>query len=160
MRGIGNREPGREIVRAVDDGIRSGKQLFGVGRIDPNRERNRLYVGVEPGRGGRSALGLARSDPALVEQDLPLKIAEIDYVVIDQPKPPDSGRGEILNERRADPAGADHRDVGGKQGLLALASNFPQDNVPRVAIELGVGRKVRPGRPPPRNGALSCLRNG
>ena len=51
--------------------------------------------------------------------DLALQVGEIDRVVVDHAQGADPGRGEILQEGRAKPAGAEHQHPGSDQLRLA-----------------------------------------
>ena len=69
--------------------------------------------------------------------DLPLQVACVDHVEIHQPKRPDAGRGKIQRKRRAETASSHAEDASGLQPLLALHAYLGQDEVARVAGEIG-----------------------
>ena len=71
--------------------------------------------------------------------DLALQVGEIDRVVVDHAQSADAGGGEILQERRAEPAGADHQHARGDQPRLADAADLGQHDVARVAADLRLG---------------------
>ena len=66
-------------------------------------------------------------------QDLPLQIAEIDDVEIDEAEPADAGCGEVEAQRRAEAAGADEQHAGRFEPLLAVDADLRHDQVPAVA---------------------------
>ena len=65
--------------------------------------------------------------------DLALEIVEAHAVAVDDADLADAGRGKIENERRAEPAGADHQHARGFQLLLALAADLLQHQLALVA---------------------------
>src|SRR5262245_25391496 len=82
------------------------------------------------------ALGLRSADALGVVDNLAVEIVETDAVRVDDPDFADTGSGEIKHERRAEPAGADDKNAGGFQLLLALAADLLQHQLPLVAFDL------------------------
>ena len=72
--------------------------------------------------------------------DLPLQVGERHGVVVDDAERADAGRREILQHRRAEPAGADDQHPRALQLLLAGAADLRQHDVARIAFEF-FGRK-------------------
>ena len=68
--------------------------------------------------------------------DLPLEIVEAHAVAVDDADLADSRRGKIEDQRRAEPAGADHQHARGFQLLLALAADLLQHQLALVARDL------------------------
>ena len=68
--------------------------------------------------------------------DLPLQVACVDHVEIDEAESADAGRGQIERERRAETAGSHAENARGFQLLLALHAHLGQDEVARVAGEI------------------------
>ena len=84
----------------------------------------------------RRALGLRSSDALGVVHDLALEIVEAHPVAVDDADLADARGGQIKNERRAEPAGADHQHARGFQLLLALAADLLQHQLALVALDL------------------------
>src|SRR4051812_16523905 len=68
--------------------------------------------------------------------DLPLKVAEVDDVEIDDADSADPGRGEVHRSGRAEPARADAEDAAGFQATLPVHSDFRHDEMPAVSLHL------------------------
>ena len=81
--------------------------------------------------------------------DLPLQVAEVDDVEIDDAERADAGGGEIHRRRRAEPARADAQHLGGLQLALPLDADLRHDQVPAVALDL-VARQLGQRPPVPR----------
>ena len=71
--------------------------------------------------------------------DLPLQIARVNHIEIDETESADAGCGQIQRKRRAQTARSHAEDARGLQLLLALHAHFGQDEVARVAGEIGGG---------------------
>ena len=63
-------------------------------------------------------------------------------MIVSRPMP---GPGERRDDRAADPARADHRDLRRLELALPDPADLRQDDVPRVALELVVGEGHWPG---------------
>jgi hypothetical protein len=74
--------------------------------------------------------------------DLPLEVAEIDNVEVDDPDPPDAGGGEVHRGRRTKAARPDTQHAPGLQAALPLDADLRHDQVPAVALDFVV-RKLR-----------------
>ncbi len=72
--------------------------------------------------------------------DLPLQIARVDDIEIDEAEGADSRRGQIQGQRRTESAGADTQHLGGLELLLAFHADFGQDQVARVARDLFIAQ--------------------
>ncbi len=70
---------------------------------------------------------------------MPLKIAHINRVIVDQGQPPNPGTGEILQGRRANPAAADQHDMRLRQGNLPDSADFGQHDMASETVQ-AVGR--------------------
>ena len=91
--------PGREIIRSVGDQIIAADQRRGVVRRQPLLMQNHVDAGIE-GRGGTlGADRLGEADMAGRMRDLPVQIAEIDVVVVDDADPAYAGGGQIEKKR-------------------------------------------------------------
>ena len=80
------------------------------------------------------ALGLAPADVGGREQDLALQVGELDDVVVDDADAADAGGGEVVQHRRAQPAGADDQHRAGAQLLLAALADLLEDELAVVAL--------------------------
>ena len=71
--------------------------------------------------------------------DLALQVGQIDDIVVDHADGADAGGCEIEQQRRAEPARADHQNAAFQQLGLADAAHFRQHDMPRVAVKLFFG---------------------
>ena len=99
-------------------------------------------AGIERGEFLRGGVELLAADVVGGVDDLPLQVAGIHHVEIDEPQRADAGRSQIERQRRTESAGADAEHARSLQLLLALHAHFGQDQVPRVAREI-VGGQLR-----------------
>jgi hypothetical protein len=70
--------------------------------------------------------------------DLPLQVAEVDDVEVDDADAADAGRGEIHRRRRAEAAGADAQHAARLQAPLPVHADLRHDQVPAVADDFVV----------------------
>ena len=96
-------------------------------------------LGVDFGERRARALGLWLADPRGRVDDLALQVREIDAVEIDDAQGADTGGGEVHQHRRAEAPRADHQHLGVDQPRLPDAADLGQDDVARVALQLGFG---------------------
>ena len=89
----------------------------------------------------RRSLGLwhATFRIALVKQDLPLQVALLDIVTVNQQRLANSGPHQQLCLHRSQRPAADHGRTASGQPLLPLAANLGEQPLPRIAV-VGVGR--------------------
>ena len=138
--GIVDEIPRRKVVRSVDDDVVRFEQLHRVLR------RQRHFVGLDVDLGvERMELVLRRrefrtADVRRAVEDLPLQIAEIDGIEVDDAKRADAGRREVHRHRRSQSAGADAEDLGGFELALTFDADLRHDQVSRVAFDLVVGQ--------------------
>jgi len=69
-------------------------------------------------------------------QQLALKVRVIDDVKVHDPECPDSGRGKVQPERRAEAAGADQQDARILEPLLPRDADLGQKQVTAVSLDL------------------------
>ncbi len=67
---------------------------------------------------------------------LALQVRERHRVVVDDTERADAGRRKIEQDRRAEPAGADHQDPRALERRLAGATDLAQHEMPRIALDL------------------------
>ena len=153
-----DRQPGGEIVAAVEDQVVAGEQAFGIAGVEPLRDRGYGDVRIErlcECRGGR---GLGLAGLVFAENQLAVEVRQLDRVVVDDRQPPDAGAGERRQRRAADRARADQRDARRLQFALPRPADLRQDDLPRVALELGIGQFSHRPSPPRRRGSRCFLR--
>ena len=68
-------------------------------------------------------------------QHLSLQVRQRDVIVIDDANLANARRGEILDQRRSEPSGADHQHARGFELLLAGATDAMQHDVASVALD-------------------------
>jgi hypothetical protein len=95
---------------------------------------------VQRGNGVAGRLDLWPSHIRHAVDDLPLQVAQVNGVVVDDPDGPDAGRGKVEQGRGAQPAGTDDKHPGVFQASLANRANLRNDEVPGVSFHL-FGRK-------------------
>ncbi len=88
---------------------------------------------------------LGPADVAGAVQHLPLQVAEIDHVEIDQADAANPCGGEVQPERRAESAGADEQHAGRLEPFLPVHADFGHDEMPAVACHFGRGETDRGG---------------
>ena len=77
---------------------------------------------------------LRSADVGGAVDDLPLEVAEVDGVEVDEAERADAGRGEIERRRRSEPAGADAQHARRLQPPLPFLADFGQQQVTAVAL--------------------------
>ena len=80
-----------------------------------------------------------------VVDDLPLQVGQRHRVVVDDAERADAGGREILQHRRAEPAGADDQHARALQLLLARAADLRQHDVARIALEFFAAKAAASG---------------
>jgi hypothetical protein len=149
--GIVQQVAGGEIVAAVDHDVEGGHPLQRRGRGQPLGEALDRDLRVQRLQPGGGAVDLELAQRGGVVHHLALQVGQLDDVVVMQPDGADPGGGEIQQQRRAEAAGADHQHPRGQQLFLTLAADLGQQDVARIALDLGVGEAHgRSIAPPPR----------
>ena len=103
--------------------------------------RRDRYMRIEPRDRITGAFDLRPADGRRVVNDLALEVGERNRVVIDDPERPYAGRREILDERSAQPAGADDQHPRRLQPLLPGPADIGKHDMARIALDL-IGRQV------------------
>ena len=97
-------------------------------------------------RGGR-ALDLGLADLGRAVDHLALQVRQRDRVVVDDAERADTGRGQIEQRRRAQPAGADHQHARALERGLSGPADLAQHDVAGIAFKLlGTEHAVRSWR--------------
>src|ERR1051325_6825435 len=126
----------RKIIRAVHDNVVLFDNLTRVRAREPalvQLERN-VWVHITqavPGRFEFLAANILRP-----VQKLPMEIAKIDIVKIDNPDCADAGRGQVKRRRRAESAGTDAKHARALELALPLWPDLRHHQVPRIAHPL------------------------
>ena len=77
--------------------------------------------------------------------DLPLQVADVHHVKVDQPDRADTRCRQVVGERRTQATRADTQHLRCLQLTLSLLAHLRQDQVPRVASQI-IGRQFRKSR--------------
>src|SRR5690606_26183600 len=91
--------------------------------------------------GGRFCLG--PTDVALPVDDLALQVGLVHRVEVDDAEGPDSGRGEVHQRGRTQPAGTHTQHLGVLEPLLTGHRDIGDDQVTRVAPDFVDGELIR-----------------
>src|SRR5439155_2802748 len=94
-------------------------------------------------------VGLGIADVTLAIERLAVQVGEINCVRIDDGQLAHARTGERGDHGASYAARADHGDTRALQLALADSPDLRQHDVPRVAVELGVGKLHRPVEPKP-----------
>lgn len=136
---------GFEIVGGIEQELRTGEQCRDVCGDEICNVSLDGNFAVEAGDLAASGLGLGRrlTRIFLIEKDLPLQVAGLDEVAVDEREATDAGS----REQRGDggTGGADAEDGNVSRGETGLASDADRDkeSLARVAVE-GLGGVVPP----------------
>ena len=119
----------------------AGEQRRGIVWRDSLLDPGDFNEGIETADelGGERGLGLARVARAV--DRLAVEVGEVRRIGIDDGEAADASAGERRNDRRADAAGADHRDLGGFQALLTGPAEVGEHDLAGVAGEFFVGQQ-------------------
>ncbi len=135
---------GGEVVGAVDDEVVPAQHAVDRLVRQPHAVRDDLDRGVQRRQGVARRVDLGPPHVGDAVDDLPLQVRGVDDVVVHDPDRPDARRGEVLQDRRAEPAGTDDADARRTQPALAVDADPRQQQVARRAREL-LGRERRSG---------------
>jgi len=135
--GVVDEVPGREVVRPVDDEVVAGDELLDVVGGDPHFVFSHVDVRVELRDEVGGGVDLLAPHVVVPVDDLSLEVRQLHLVVVGDPDGADAGGREVLDDRRTEPARAEHEHLGVEQGLLALGAHVVHDDVSGVAVELG-----------------------
>ncbi len=131
----------REVVGAVDDHVVRLDELEDVRGVEASVVLDDVHVRVERLDRSLRRSRLGDADSVGRVDHLALEVGGVDHVVVDDPDRADPGRGEIESGRRAEPTGAEQKDLGVQEGDLALDADLGQERVARVAVAL-LGREA------------------
>ena len=125
-----------EVVRAVDDHVVAAQDVERVLAAERRRVRLDRDVRVQRAQAARRAVELRPADEARVVQDLPLQVALLHHVELDDPDAAHPGGREVQGGRRAEPARAHEQHARGLEPALAFDRHLRQHEVARVARSL------------------------
>src|SRR5690349_22341129 len=94
-------------------------------------------------------VGLRVASVKLAVERLAVKVRKVDNIGIDDGQPADTRPRECGNDRAADAACTDYGNGRFLEAALAEPADLRQDDVPRIALQLGVGEAHRPVEPKP-----------
>src|SRR5207302_161261 len=126
----------RQIIGAIDYDVVIANQLDGVAPAQAcgvGLDRDRWIDGKQTcaRRIGFLAANVARS-----MQELPVKVAEVNRVLINNSDCSNSGGGEVKRRGRSEPAGPDTQHPGFFQSALTFLTYLSKIDLPRVSEEL------------------------
>ena len=108
-------------------------------RAFPTVSRNEVrlddHVRIETPDRLRCALHLGAAEIGRAVDHLPLQIREAHRIVVHDADGADPGRGEILDQRRAEAPGADHEDASAFKLLLAGAAHILENEVAGITVD-------------------------
>ena len=140
--GVVDEVAGGEVVGAVEDEVVAGKELQGVGGVEPDVVQPDVHQRVQGRDGVAGGLDLGPAHVRHAVDHLALQVAQVHVVVVDDAQGAHAGGGQVEQGRRAEAAGADHQDLGVLEAALADRADLRNDQVPGVALHL-VRRQVR-----------------
>ncbi len=126
----------REIIRSVDDHVPIRENAHGVLRGQTFVVGDHFHVGIEIGDPVFGRLHFQLADGGFAVGDLPLEVAFIDDVEIDQPQLAHTRGGEVQGDRRPQPAGPNTQDFGIADFFLPFHAHFRQQQMAAVTIDL------------------------
>jgi hypothetical protein len=85
---------------------------------------------------------LRPADVRRAVEDLPLQVAEIDGVEVDDPERAHTSRREVHRHRRSESAGTDAEDLRRLELALTVHADLRHDEMPRVALDLVVRQRL------------------
>jgi len=84
-----------KVIGTIENKVTAGDKLTGIRRRETVINSNDINVGRERFKGLPRRIGLRHSLTLRAVQNLPLQVAEIDLVIIDDHQPPDTGCGKV-----------------------------------------------------------------
>ena len=127
-----------EVVDAVEQDVRAGREPLGVARIEVVDDRRDLDARIDPRELAFGGFGFRHgvADVLLVVEHLTLKIRELDEVAIDEEQAPDAGPRERVGDRRAERAAADDRRGRVGEPALPRLAEAGEQHLPVITLEI------------------------
>src|SRR5262249_3709722 len=121
-------------------------QFEDVGAVDVGDDGIDVDTGVDGGQfaGGGLGLGQVLGHVVFVEQHLPLQVARLDEIAVDQPQMADAGANQSVGQHRAQRATAAQRHTRIEQTPLTVFADAGETNLPAVALQRYVCRHASP----------------
>ena len=135
--GVGHEVAGLEVVGAVEHDV------VAVQHVEHGVPAQALTVGgdgdlgVESGERAGGGIDLGPADVGGAVDDLPVEVAQVDGVVVDDAERADPRAGEVEGRRGTEAARPDAQDAGGPQALLAIGPDAGDGDLPVVAPGAG-----------------------
>ena len=135
--GVGHRIAGLEVVGPVGDDVVGAHQVPRAWlRVSRRAWASTATCGLSRATRVGGALDLEAADVRRAVDHLPLQVRERHGVVVDDADRADPGRREVLDQRRTEPAGADHQHPGRLELRLPRPADVPQHEVAGIAVDL------------------------
>ncbi len=133
---IVDEEAGFEIVRAIEDERKVGKQLRDVAWSQISDYAFDLDIGINEAQASLGSNGLRQgvAGVQLGEKRLPLEVGGFDEIAIDDAKPADAGADEEVCCGSTNRAAADKDGTGGPQALLSVTAQRRKKHLSRVFL--------------------------
>src|ERR1041385_1782201 len=131
---------GRKVVAPVYYDVEARENLARVRGGKTLVDGHDANVGVEVGQPFRAGLNLGSSDGRGAMEDLPLEIADVHPVEIDQAQGADTRGRQVKGSRRPQSSGAHDQNAGCFEPRLTLGADARQGEVAGVAEELSPGK--------------------
>jgi hypothetical protein len=128
-----------EVVGAVQDDVIPIENLEGVGRRQAHLVHFHADVRVDGLHPVSRRFDLRTAHRRRVVQDLPLQVARVNIIAVDDAEGADAGGGQVHRRGRAEAAGADQQHPSALQPALAIDAHVRQDDVPGIAGQLFAG---------------------
>ena len=125
---------GGDAVAAIDHEVYAMQQFVGISGFQEVVAGFGLHIRILPLQFFRRCLGFVTTDIGLSIKGLPVEIAFVDVVAIDNPQIAHTGCGEVLQDRATKSAGADYSHAGRLQPFLAFGTEPGQADLFGEAI--------------------------
>ncbi len=139
----------RKIVAPVDHQVMVADQLRGIFCIDPLLDRLHRNEPVQPVGELRGHFGFGITGVPFTKERLPLEVRKLDRIAIDNCQLADACAGECWNDCAADASSSNDDETRTFELALSDAADLRQDDMPRVALKLGIREVHWPVEPKP-----------
>ncbi len=120
-------------IGAINDDVIQSYEFARICRIEADGDRIGGHQRIELSNAHRRDLGFRSADVRGREDRLPLQIALVHEIIVDHPDAPDARRRQVLQDRRAQAAGADAQDPRARKSLLPFHTHLGNEQVPAIA---------------------------
>ncbi|VXB94536.1 hypothetical protein PSCLAVI8L_220047 [Pseudoclavibacter sp. 8L] len=136
---VGHGVARREVVGAVEHEVVAPEDALGARPIEALIVLHDRHLWREAPEAARGARGLASADVVDAVDDLPVQVARLDRIRVDDPDRADPRRREVLQRRSAEAPGSQDRDPAGGEAALPDLAELGQ-----AALSSGSGELVAP----------------